>query len=139
MTWTYCIDISGACNLACPSCPSRGFSFGPDATETRPSVRLMSVDLFSALMEKIVLENPNGDVDVCLYVWGEPLLHNKIGAIITMVRERGFNCVVATNLNATSPSRLVHLISNSRLRGTVRPSASYRRTNSPASAQRTRR
>lgn len=101
MTWTYCIDISGACNLACPSCPSRGFSFGPDATETRPSVRLMSVDLFSALMEKIVLENPNGDVDVCLYVWGEPLLHNKIGAIITMVRERGFNCVVATNLNAT--------------------------------------
>lgn len=98
--WTYCIDISGTCNLSCPSCPSRGYSFGIDGPTTRVPARLMQIEMFKSILEKIAIENPAEDVEVCLYVWGEPLLHNKIGEMIRMVRARGWQCVVATNLNA---------------------------------------
>jgi hypothetical protein len=99
--WTYCIDISGSCNLSCPSCPSRGYSFGLDGPTLRPPARLMQIDMFKAILEKVAVENPTGDVEVCLYVWGEPLLHNKIGEMIRLVRARGWQCVIATNLNAS--------------------------------------
>lgn len=100
MVWTYCIDISGTCNLACPSCPSRGFSFGLDGVTKRSPARLMQVEMFKSILDKVALENPDNDVEICLYVWGEPLLHNKIGELIRLVRARGWQCVIATNLNA---------------------------------------
>jgi hypothetical protein len=95
----YNIDIVGTCNLKCPSCARR-----EKYTELRgaPAYKgLMDYDLFLKILDKIEENSPNQKHRIPLFVWGEPLMHNRIGDMITAIRNRGWAPVISTNGNAT--------------------------------------
>lgn len=92
----YSIDIVGTCNLKCPSCGRR------DGYEHTPKFKgIMSYDLILKILDKIRTESPGKRHIIGLYDWGEPLMHPKIGDIITAIRDRGMDAMVSTNGNAT--------------------------------------
>lgn len=97
----YDIDIVGTCNLRCPSCPVGNYS---DTLRALPSSErprgLMKLEMFEQILDKIVKEHGSTNaVVVSLFIWGEPLLHPKIGQFISAVNARGFTSSVSTNLN----------------------------------------
>jgi MoaA/NifB/PqqE/SkfB family radical SAM enzyme len=61
------VDICGACNLRCPSCPVGGIGY-KDST-----LGLMDVDLFRKLIAKADDEFRIKGVN--LFNWGEPMLN----------------------------------------------------------------
>jgi pyruvate-formate lyase-activating enzyme len=89
------IDVVGACNLRCPSCPN-----GTPARRDRPT-GIMPVELFGRILEKLAREMPAEGRPhwVKMYNWGEPLLHPQIGELVRMVRAAGFRCSISSNLN----------------------------------------
>jgi organic radical activating enzyme len=95
----YAIDIVGTCNLKCPSCARR-----EKYTDLRaaPAYKgLMNYDLFLRVLDKIEENSPNQKNIIGLYVWGEPLMHNRIGDIVTEIGRRGWEAHISTNGNAT--------------------------------------
>jgi len=98
----YYIDISGVCNLSCPSCPVGNFKDSDRVGDVR-SKKFMSFDLFKAIVDKIEKENSlNIPIVICLYNWGEPLLHPNISQMIRYIKEKGFFSDVSSNLNIRS-------------------------------------
>ncbi len=52
----------------------------------------MDVALFNAILEKIKLESDTGKpVLICLYNWGEPLLHPRLVELVHAVHAAGFH------------------------------------------------
>lgn len=97
------VDVVGRCNLKCPSCPM-GNSFDKDTPGGS-----MPPDLLRRILEKAVRELP---IDfVGLYNWTEPLLHPRIGDLVTTVKSFGLKCYVSTNLNVSK--RLEDLVRSS--------------------------
>jgi MoaA/NifB/PqqE/SkfB family radical SAM enzyme len=89
----YVVDISGACNLKCISCPhGSGRKQGPPAG-------FMSASTFKRVIEKITGEDPLA-ASVQLYQWGEPLLNRDLPEIITIARNYGLAPAISSNLNA---------------------------------------
>ncbi len=92
-TFIYSIDVSGTCNLRCPSCPVGNF---PDALRSKG---FMDLDLFRRIVEKIkqdrVVDNPK----VWLFNWGEPLLHPKLPEMIAILKQNGLYAMISTNLS----------------------------------------
>lgn len=84
------IDLLGACNLSCPSCPVGN-------TETRNPQGFMSLDL----MEQIIIKAKSECkiVNFELFNWTEPLLHPKIVDMINLVQSHGIKCDLSSNLN----------------------------------------
>ncbi len=94
----YAIDIVGTCNLKCPSCARRekyAELHGAPAYKG-----LMDYDLFLKVLDKIEQAHPHQKQVISLYVWGEPIMHNRIGDMITAIRERGWEAGLSTNGNA---------------------------------------
>jgi len=88
------IEVVGACNLRCPTCPN-----GVPALRPRQP-GLMDVERFRRILEKLALECPPATIsDLSLFNWGEPLLHPRIGELVRATRQAGFPCVISTNLN----------------------------------------
>jgi len=87
----YIIDIVGACNLKCPSCPRGNFRIQPKAGT-------ISVDTFRLVVVKILTETPNVN-SVSLYNWGEPFLHPQLADLIGILREHKIFCSLSTNFN----------------------------------------
>ncbi len=115
----YYIDISGTCNLACPSCPVGNFNEN-DFIGNMRSKGFMSFELFQAILDKIEQENTNQfPIVICLYNWGEPLLHPKLLQIINCIKEKGFYSDVSSNFNIkdikpivqSAPNKLIISIS----------------------------
>ncbi len=80
----------------------------------------MDVALFNAILEKIKLESDTGKpVLICLYNWGEPLLHPRLVELVHAVHAAGFHSDVSTNLNVAdvrpivdaSPNKLIVSVS----------------------------
>lgn len=94
----YLIDVSGACNLRCPSCPVGNFVQG-DFSDQKRTKGFMSLDLFRQVLDRIKRDNIGQSTLIVLYNWGEPLIHPEIATIIRMIREYGFNPAVSSNLN----------------------------------------
>lgn len=88
----YQIDVIGACNLACPSCPVGNM---PDTKRPRGA---MSPELFEKIIRKIKRESPIVR-HIALYSWTEPLLHPKIGRLIEIARKYGIGVKLSSNLN----------------------------------------
>lgn len=88
---TFWIDVVGACNLSCPSCPVGNFDKQENAT------RAMRPELLEGIMAKAVKETQIGLVG--LYNWTEPLIHPQIDVLINIVKSHGVACEVSTNLN----------------------------------------
>ena len=58
----------------------------------------MSVEMFDAIMDKIVRETPNVHY-VGLFSWTEPLLHPELSRIVASVKDHSFPCHLSSNLN----------------------------------------
>ena len=86
------VDIVGTCNLRCPSCP-----VGSLPATGRPKGK-MSRDLFNRILDKIGAEHPSTP-SICLFNWGEPLLHPQLPQLIEDVRGRGWACILSSNMN----------------------------------------
>jgi len=92
-TYVYTIDISGTCNLRCPSCPVGNL------THINRDVGFMSIDLFKKIIQKIQTEKVIDHPQIWLYNWGEPLLHPKLNEIIKIVKNEGLSVYISSNLN----------------------------------------
>jgi len=88
----YSVDVSGACNLHCISCPRAAHS------QRHPASGFMSAETFKRVLDKILREDPFlGSLQ--LYQWGEPLLNPELPQIIGICGQRGIPCAVSSNLN----------------------------------------
>jgi MoaA/NifB/PqqE/SkfB family radical SAM enzyme len=83
------IDIVGACNLSCPSCPMGN-------SENLNFKKAMQLDMFRQIVEKAGTE---GVDTIFLYNWTEPLVHPKIGEFIEIINAAGMESGISTNLN----------------------------------------
>ncbi|MDZ7616493.1 MAG: radical SAM protein, partial [Patescibacteria group bacterium] len=83
------IDVSGMCNLACPSCP-RGNMDGllPEGW--------MPLDTYRRVLEKLSADIPLL-INVDLSMWGEPFCNPDLPRIISHT-EQTVSCTVSTNL-----------------------------------------
>lgn len=90
--YNYYVDVAGACNLRCISCP-RGNYPGP-----RPASGFMSAQNYRLVLDKILAEDPLA-ATISFYDWGEPLLNPDLPEIIALTGERGLDSLISTNLN----------------------------------------
>ncbi|BBE30619.1 hypothetical protein OSSY52_07600 [Tepiditoga spiralis] len=86
------IEISGACNLKCISCP-RG-----DSRNRFKKNGFMSIENYKKVIKKLIKEMPFLYL-VDLYIWGDPLLHSDLDKIIKINNEYGIASGISTNLN----------------------------------------
>jgi len=100
-SFQYLIDISGTCNLRCPSCPVGNF-MRTDFQNDGRTKGFMSVDYFKSIMERIKKDRIGQSTLIVLYNWGEPLIHPEIAKVIETVHQYGFNVAVSSNLSNES-------------------------------------
>ncbi len=86
----YNIDISGTCNLRCPSCP-RG-------NEQQHRHGFMDITLYESILKKIRLETTAKTTHLFLFNWGEPTLHPQLPKMIDMANHYGLPPFISTNL-----------------------------------------
>lgn len=87
----YQIDISGACNLRCISCPQGNI-------ERKAKSGFMDAGTFEKVLDKILREDPFVGA-VSLYNWGEPLLNSHLPEILRSAGVRGIHTAISSNLN----------------------------------------
>ncbi len=87
----YQIDVSGACNLKCISCPRGNFRPQPPAGQ-------MSPETFDRVLAKIRREDPFVGA-VALYNFGEPLLNRHLPEIIGLARRQRIQTTISSNLS----------------------------------------
>jgi MoaA/NifB/PqqE/SkfB family radical SAM enzyme len=87
----YQVDISGACNLRCISCPRGNMP-------QQPPAGYMSAAIYKQVLDKILREDPFTGV-VTLYNWGEPLLNPDLAVIVAYSNERNVLTAISSNLN----------------------------------------
>lgn len=82
------IDLSNACSLRCPYCPTGVREFG-----RKPG--FIDPEHVAALLDEF------GDYlyIAYLYSWGEPLMHPKVAEIVAMVRSRRVLTDISTHFN----------------------------------------
>jgi MoaA/NifB/PqqE/SkfB family radical SAM enzyme len=97
-TFTYWVDIVGACNLRCPSCPRGNFT-ADDVSDAAPPAGLMDFDLFKKIIQRIKTAGPSLNPQVHLYNWGEPLLHPEVAKFVKHTLDQGVYCGLSANLN----------------------------------------
>lgn len=90
------IDVVGACNLRCPSCPVGN-------SERGNVLGVMSPDLLDRILEKAVTECKVSLVG--LYNWTEPFLHPQLEKLVNVVNKYRVDCAVSTNLNLNKIDR----------------------------------
>ncbi|WP_414864938.1 radical SAM protein [Pseudomonas sp. IT-P12] len=83
------IDIVGACNLSCPSCPMGN-------SENHNFKKSMQLEMFRDIVHKAKRE---GITSIHLYNWTEPLIHPRIGEFIQVINEAGMHSGISSNLN----------------------------------------
>jgi MoaA/NifB/PqqE/SkfB family radical SAM enzyme len=90
-TFIFDIDIVGACNLRCPSCPQGNVA----------DYRLPQGFMEPALLDRL-LAKAQGEClvqQVNLFIWAEPLLHPRLPELVNIVQARGIPCHLSSNLN----------------------------------------
>lgn len=96
----YSIDITGACNLKCISCPH---AYNNPA-ERRSGV--MSLSDFMKVIDKIKKESPFvGNLQ--LYQWGEPTLNKHLPEMLRYANKQGIKCAISSNLNVPADYRAI--------------------------------
>lgn len=91
--YIYSIDVSGTCNLRCPTCPVGNL---PDANRPKG---FMELDLFRRIVERIKRDRVGDNPRIWLFNWGEPMLHPKLPEMIALLRSNKLYAVISTNLN----------------------------------------
>lgn len=102
---SYTIDIMGACNLKCISCPH---------SQTNADVPKGSMPLskFSDVLEKATKETP-GLSHISLYSWGDPLIHPHLPQMIDLVHQKGIAVAVSSNLSMNLDDKLEAIVKSS--------------------------
>jgi MoaA/NifB/PqqE/SkfB family radical SAM enzyme len=85
------VDISGACNLHCISCPRGNI-------KKQPPAGFISAQTYGTVLNKILKELPFAG-NIQLYAWGEPFLNPAVAEIIKMTVDQNLLCAISTNLN----------------------------------------
>jgi MoaA/NifB/PqqE/SkfB family radical SAM enzyme len=90
-SFVFDIDVVGACNLRCPSCPHGNFE------GFRLPRGFMEPELLTSILDKALAECCVEHVN--LFSWCEPLLHPRLDELVRLVQERGIDCHLSSNLN----------------------------------------
>lgn len=85
------IETVGVCNLRCFSCDM-------GLAGANRGQKMITVETFTASLAKLRKEVPFLN-SIGMYLWGEPLLHPKIGELIRIAHEHGVATEFSTNLN----------------------------------------
>ncbi len=85
------IDITGSCNLRCPSCPQGNIS----------NYRLPQGFMEPALLEQIIRKAKSECriTAIGLFNWAEPMLHPHLSELIRVVENAEIPCYLSSNLN----------------------------------------
>lgn len=97
----YLIDVVGTCNLRCTTCPVGNFQRS-DFSGALRTKGFMPVERFRHILDKIISESQERDHQpwVFLYNWGEPFLHPDFPELIKLLKERGIEYGVSSNLSS---------------------------------------
>ncbi|SDY31519.1 Radical SAM superfamily enzyme, MoaA/NifB/PqqE/SkfB family [Allochromatium warmingii] len=90
--WNFEIDISGVCQLKCPTCPNGNFT-GQGLTKN-----MMEFEQYRQILDKLIAE-VDFFPDVQLYSWGEPLLNPALPDMVNYAVSRGISVGISSNLN----------------------------------------
>lgn len=101
-TPSYTIDIMGACNLKCGSCPHSI----PDHGVPKGS---MSFDTFGKILSKAKTEQRELS-HISLYSWGDPLLHPHLPKFIEASHNENLAVAVSSNLSINLDDRLEAIV-----------------------------
>lgn len=85
------IDVTGVCNLQCPSCPQG------NSKNNRQPPGFMAPDLLEQIVRKASAECMVKGIN--LFNWGEPLLHPEIHRLVRIVQDSDIPCHLSSNLN----------------------------------------
>jgi MoaA/NifB/PqqE/SkfB family radical SAM enzyme len=90
-SFSFDIDVVGACNLRCPSCPQGNVK----------DYRLPHGQMEPELLRRIVAKAKSECLvtGIQLFFWAEPLLHAKLPELIRIVQDAGIPCHLSSNLN----------------------------------------
>ncbi len=98
MPYTATIDVTNACNLRCPGCPT-GLGLSGRAKS------MMSLEMLQAFLD----QTAEYLLVAHLYNWGEPLLHPRIADIVRLVHERRIFTSMSSHLSIDHPELLVQV------------------------------
>ena len=95
MPYRSAIDVTNACNLKCTYCPTGNRNYGR-------KVQMMSLETVEQFLDEL------GEYMylVDLFNWGDPLLHPKIGEIVSMVHKRGIFTRISSSLSTKDKGQL---------------------------------
>lgn len=86
------VDIVGACNLRCPSCPVGNMPPNINAKH------IMEPATFEKIVAKMASECKVSKIH--LYNWGEPFLHPQLPKMIEIAKKLDAPCYLSSNFNA---------------------------------------
>lgn len=89
--FSFDIDVTGSCNLRCPSCPQGNIK------DYRLPIGFMEPELLSRIVRKAASECPV--TGISLFNWTEPLLHPRLPELIRIVQNADIPCHLSSNLN----------------------------------------
>jgi len=89
------VEVVGACNLRCPSCPRGNYT----ATAGK---RVMKPDQFAEVVSHIDRIDPAASY-IAIYNWGDTLLHPNLSDIIDVLNEKKFYIAASSNLSMPKP------------------------------------
>jgi len=95
------IDITGKCNLTCPSCPHGSKKF-------KKSSGYMPLETFKKVVDKALRETFSSHVS--LYSWGEPLLHPDLPKMVRYLHKQNVAVAISTNLSIQNSSIIQKLM-----------------------------
>lgn len=89
--FSFDIDVAGACNLRCPSCPQGNIK------NYRLPVGYMGPSALEQILRKALSECHVTAVG--LFSWAEPLLNPALPDLVRLVQDSGISCFLSSNLN----------------------------------------
>ena len=98
----YHVDILGACNLKCPSCPQ-------SSLEKNIPKGSMTIETFKSVFDKIINDTPSIS-NISLYNWGEPFLHPYLDKIIDYIHAKNVAVSLSSNLSIKFNDRIEKII-----------------------------
>jgi MoaA/NifB/PqqE/SkfB family radical SAM enzyme len=84
------IDLSNACSLRCPYCPTGALDLDPNR-----KLGFVDPEQVAALMDRV---GPYAYITY-LYSWGEPLMHPKVAEIVSLVSSHNVLTDISTHFN----------------------------------------
>ena len=101
-TPSYTIDIMGACNLKCGSCPHSIQDHGVPKGS-------MSFYTFEKVILKAISEQPALS-HISLYSWGDPFLHPYLPKFINLAHDKNLAVALSSNLSINLDGRFEEII-----------------------------